>query len=251
MGIKMNDDSTIKQNKTGRLYGVGVGPGDPELLTLKAHRIISRVPFLFIPQKNEKSKSYAHSIIEGLINNTSQKIEPLIFPMQKDTNLLEPYWENACRKIWHQLSLGNDCAFITEGDPFLYSTFIYIFNIFKKHYPEVDISVIPGITSVNAASTSTMIPLASNKERVAILPATYFDDIEAIRNILRTFDTVVMLKIDRVFDKVLQILEDLKLENNCIYIRRCTTKDEEIVTDIKSLKGETLDYMSLLMIRKQ
>ncbi len=247
----MIDYQNTAHKKIGRLYGVGVGPGDPELLTLKAHRILSRVPVIFIPQKNEGSKGYAYTIIESLVKHSIQKIEPLIFPMQKDPDFLEPYWVNAAKKIWQQLSLGHDCAFINEGDPFLYGTFIYVFRIIKEHYPEVDVKVVPGISSINAAATSALLPLASSKERVAIIPATYNDDIDSLRDILQSFDTVVMLKIHKVFDEVLKLLEELKLADKCVYIKKCTAEDEEVVTDIKKLKGETLDYLSLLIVRRQ
>ena len=235
----------------GRLYGVGVGPGDPELLTLKAQRILTQVPVVFLPQKSERSSSFAHSIVEGSITGSRQKVEPLIFPMHKDPDLLQPYWDKAVQKIRSYLVLGYDCAFITEGDPFLYGTFIYIFTIFRQRYPEVSIEVIPGISSINAAAATALLPLASNQEQVAIIPATYCDDAGSLRDILLRFDTIVMLKIHNVFDKVLEMLEELKLTEHCIYIRRCSTKEEEIVTDIKKLKGETLDYLSLLIVRKQ
>lgn len=249
--MNMTDQQNTEHNKMGRFYGVGVGPGDPELITLKAQRVLSQVPVIFLPQKNEQSKSFAHSIVDGLINSTSQKVELLTFPMHKDPDLLQPYWEKATQEILHHLTQGYDCAFITEGDPFLYGTFIYIFNILQERYPEVYIEVIPGISSINAASASALIPLASNKERVAIIPATYHDDMDSLRDTLIKFDTVIMLKIHKVFDKVLALLEELNLTDRCIYIRRCTTKEEEIVTDIKSLKGKTLDYLSLLIVRKQ
>ncbi|MBT9148671.1 MAG: precorrin-2 C(20)-methyltransferase [Dehalococcoidia bacterium] len=232
--------------KVGRLYGVGVGPGDPELITLKAQRILSQVSTIFVPRKDTNHESYARSIMSGLVKDSNQRIVDLIFPMQKSA--LEPYWERAADEIWQHLARGEDCAFVTEGDPLLYGTFAYILSIFQEHYPEVAIEIVPGISSINAASARALLSLASGSERVAIIPATYED--KALRETLESFDTVVLLKVNTVFDRILDVLEEMKLVDRCIYIRRCTTKDEEIVKDIRKLKGRDLDYLSLLIVRR-
>ena len=230
----------------GRLYGVGVGPGDPELITLKAQRILSQVSVIFVPQKDIGHESYARSIISDLLGNRTQKVVDLVFPMQNGD--LEPYWERAAEEIRQHLAQGEDCAFVTEGDPLLYGTFAYILSIFQERYPEVVIEVIPGISSINAAAASAMLPLSSGGERVAIIPATYED--KSLRETLESFDTVVLLKVNAVFDRILDVLEEMELVDRCIYIRRCTTKDEEIVKDIRKLKGKNLDYLSLLIVRR-
>ena len=142
---------STRGKKLGRLYGVGIGPGDPKLLTLRAHHILSQVPIVFVPQKSTGSKSYAYSIIESLVGKSSQKIVALIFPMRKDSQELIPYWEKAAEEIWQHLAQGDDCAFVNEGDPLLYGTFIHVFEILRKRYPKLTIEVIPGISSINAA----------------------------------------------------------------------------------------------------
>lgn len=230
----------------GRLYGVGVGPGDPELITLKAQRILSQVSVIFVPKKDTGHESYAGSIISGLLRSPTQKVVELVFPMQKSA--LQSYWERAAEEIWQHLAQGEDCAFVTEGDPLFYGTFVYILSIFQERHPEVAIEVIPGISSINAAAASAMLPLSSGRERVAIIPATYED--KALRETLESFDTVVLLKVNTVFDRILDVIEELKLVDRCTYIRRCTTKDEEIVKDIRKLKGRNLDYLSLLIVRR-
>jgi precorrin-2/cobalt-factor-2 C20-methyltransferase len=230
----------------GRLYGVGVGPGDPELITLKAQRILSQVSVIFVPKKDTGHESYALSIISGLLESPTQKVVELVFPMQKSA--LEPYWQKAAEDIWQHLAQGEDCAFVTEGDPLLYGTFVYILSIFRERYPEIVIEVIPGISSINAAAARAMLPLSSGGERVAIISATYQDN--ALRETLESFDTVVLVKVNTVFDRILDVLEEMKLVDRCIYIRRCTTKDEEIVRDIRELKGRELDYLSLLIVRR-
>jgi precorrin-2/cobalt-factor-2 C20-methyltransferase len=240
--VKVN----TKKRAIGLLYGVGVGPGDPELITLKAQRVLSQVSVIFVPQKDTGHESYARSIISGLLGSPTQKVVDLVFPMQKSA--LEPYWEKAAEEIWQHLDQGKDCAFVTEGDPLLYGTFVYILSIFQERHPEVVIEVIPGISSINAAAARAMLPLSSGGERVAIISATYQD--KALRETLESFDTIVLLKVNTVFDRILDVLEEMKLTDKCVYVKRCTTKDEEIVRDIRELKGRNLDYFSLLIVRR-
>ncbi|MBM3119572.1 MAG: precorrin-2 C(20)-methyltransferase [Chloroflexi bacterium] len=237
-----------KKVAIGRLYGIGVGPGDPELLTLRAHRILSRVPVIFVPQKDGKSRSYASQIIASLVKEPEQKIIELVFPMRKNAEELASYWEKATQNIWRHLSEGKDCAFIAEGDPLFYGTFNHVFAALQKGHPEVDIEVIPGISSVNAAAARALLPLASGDERVAILSTVYED--KAIREVLENFDTVVFLKISTALGRILNILEELNLTDKCIYVRRCTTADEEIIRDVKRIEGKKPDYFSMLIVRR-
>jgi len=234
--------------KIGRFYGVGVGPGDPELLTLKAQKILYRVPIIFVPQKSEESDGFARSIIAAQITNPHQKIIGLVFPMLKAGKELTSHWEKAAERVWEQLSAGKDCALINLGDPLLYGTFIYILNTLRAKHPEIVVEVIPGITSVAAAAAASVLPLASNNERVAIISSE--TDGVFIRETLRNFDTVVFLKVTSIFDKLLDILEELDLTGCAVYVRRCSLAEEEIVKDIRKLKGCKLDYFSILLVRR-
>jgi len=241
--------ATRRQKKgLGRLYGVGVGPGDPELLTLRAHRVLSQVPVIFVPLKDEKSKSYARSIIDNLVKKSEGKIVGLVLPMLRDKKRLQDYWHQAADTIWQYLEKGKDSAFVNIGDPLLYGTFIHIWEMLKQSHPEIEVEVIPGISSINAAAARAIVPLASNDERIAIISGNH--EAQVIRDTLENFDTVVFLKVNTMFDKLLGILEELNLMGKSVYVRRCTTQDEEIIRDISQLKGEKVDYFSLLIVRK-
>jgi precorrin-2/cobalt-factor-2 C20-methyltransferase len=234
--------------RIGRLYGVGVGPGDPELLTLRAYHVLSQVPVIFVPLKDEKSKSYARSIIDNLVKKSEGKIVGLVLPMLRDKKRLQEYWHQAADTIWQYLEKGKDGAFVNIGDPLLYGTFIHIWETLKQSHPEIEVEVIPGISSINAAAARAIVPLASNDERIAIISGNH--EAQVIRDTLENFDTVVFLKVNTVFDKLLGILEELNLMGKSVYVRRCTTQDEEIIRDISQLKGEKVDYFSLLIVRK-
>jgi precorrin-2/cobalt-factor-2 C20-methyltransferase len=237
-----------KKPRIGRLYGVGVGPGDPELMTLKASRILSQVPVIFVPKKAEQGESIAESIVGNLSPRIEPKIVGLVLPMLRDREQLADYWRKAVESMWQYLKNGEDCAFVNVGDPLLYGTFVHILETVKKNHPEIVVEVIPGISSINAAAARAMVPLASNDERIAIISGNREDKV--IRQTLENFDTVVFMKMNTVFDKLLTILEELNLIEKCVYVRRCTTQDEEIIWDISRLKGKKVDYFSLLIVRK-
>jgi len=244
----MSNTTRHGKKKIGRLYGVGVGPGDPELLTLRAHHLLSRIPVIFVPLKDEKSSSYARSVIKNLVKKSDGKVVGVVLPMLRDKEKLADYWLKAAESMWRYLKKGEDCAFVNIGDPLLYGTFIHILETLQKSHPEIEVEVIPGISSINAAAARAIVPLASNDERIAIISGNRADKV--IRETLENFDTVVFIKMNKVFDRLLTILEELKLVEKCVYVRRCTTQDEEIIRDISKLKGEKVDYFSLLIVRK-
>ena len=233
------------KRKVGRLYGVGVGPGDPELLTLKASKVLSQVSVVFVPKWGKES--YARKVVEGS-KGPGQVIE-LEFPMVRDGEKLERAHLKAVEKMAERLFEGDDCAFATEGDPLLYSTFVPILMKFRELYPEVDIEVIPGVSSISASTARALIPLASGREKVAIIPAPYV--LDRLPEVLKGFETVVLLKIYKVFPQLLRLLEENGLLGSCVYIQRATTDEEMVVRDLRELEGKALDYLSLLMVRRE
>ena len=231
-----------------KIYAVGVGPGDPELLTRKAERILRQASVICAPSANPTDSSYALSIVEQFIDRSRQEIIVQTFPMKKEQKGLEPFWENAAREAAGIVRQGKDVAFITIGDPFIYSTFLYIYRIFREKHPEIDVEVIPGVSSINAAAIAAGIPLGQASERIAIIPAAFEE--KDLRNILNSFETVVLMKVSRVFDGVYALLRELGLEKRCAFISRVGTAEQEVVFDLKGLLGRKLDYLSLLIVKK-
>jgi precorrin-2/cobalt-factor-2 C20-methyltransferase len=231
-----------------KIYAVGVGPGDPELITRKAERILRAAPVICTPTGQADAASYALSIVAGIIDPAKQEIITQIFPMSKDEAVLQEFWEKAAKEVLEKIDVGLDVAFITIGDPLLYSTFLYLYRLFRAWRPDVLIEIIPGISSINAAAAAAGIPLGMAGGRIAILPATYADD--ELRQTLRDFDTIVLMKVSRVFDRVYGMLVELGLENSGAFIRRVGSEQEEVVFDLASLAGKKLDYLSMLIIRK-
>lgn len=240
-----------KQQKPGTLYGVGVGPGASDLLTLRGQQILCTSPVVCLPA-SAQGQSYAGRIIEHLLDLERQEVLLAQFPMQRDPELARPVREQVAAKVLERLHAGLDVAFATEGDPLLYSTFGYLLEIVKRSSPEIPIEVVPGVSAITAAAASACLPLAAWGERVAIIPAahalrqTRSDD---LRQICQFFDTVVLLKVHTVFDGLLDILEELDLAQHAVFVRRCSTECEEIIWDLARLRKQKLDYFSLVIVR--
>ena len=231
-----------------RIYAVGIGPGDPDLLTRKAERIIRSVPVICSPTGAADASSYALSIVEQFLDRSRQEVLIQVFPMRKEQEGLEEFWEKAADQVAERVGRGLDVAFITIGDPFLYSTFLYLYRIFRERHPDIPIEVVPGITSINAAAVAAGVPLGMGGERIAVLPATYED--EELRRTFREFDTVVLMKVNRVFDRLYVVLKELGLADNAVFVRRVGSNQEEVVFDLGSLVGKQLDYLSMVIVRK-
>lgn len=231
-----------------RIYAVGVGPGDPELLTRKAERILRQVPVVCAPAASAGDSSHALSIVEPLLDRTRQEVIIRVFPMKKDQEGLDEFWEEAASTVLAHIRRGKDVAFITIGDPFLYSTFLYLYRIFRERHPDIPIEIVPGVSSITAAAVAAGLPLAAASERIAILPATFEE--EKLRRTLLDFDTVVLMKVNRVFDRMYTILKELGLEDRCAFVSRAGTGQEKVVYDLDSLVGKKLDYLSLLIVKK-
>ncbi|WP_273127400.1 precorrin-2 C(20)-methyltransferase [Bacillus weihaiensis] len=231
----------------GTLYGLGVGPGDPELLTVKAYRKLKESPVIAYPKKRKGSKSYAHKIVDVYLTPGEKEMLGLVFPMTKDPAILEREWSNTVELVWEKLKLGKDVAFVTEGDPLLYSTFIHMMNLMKERYPEVHIQTVPGISSINGAASRLGIALAEGDDHVAIIPAN--DDYEAMKNAIEAHDCVIFIKVAKVIDLMLRVLRDLDLLNKASVVTKVTS-DEEIIWNIHELDRAELEYLTLMVVRK-
>ncbi len=239
--------SASSAGDSGRLYSIGVGPGDPELLTVKAQRLLQRVGAICFTQLDDGRESYALSVVRGFLEEAKPELVSIIVPSD-DTPVSEQTWRDAAAQIGERLSKGQDVAFITEGDPMLYSEFSYLLASVRSAYPDVEIEVIPGVSSVMAAAASAGVPLATHGQRLAILPAVY--GIDDLREAITSYDTIVLMEVNLTLLRALANLESLGLAGKAIYVRRATTQHEEVVQEIHQLTEEDLDYFSLLIIQR-
>lgn len=232
---------------TGTLYGLGVGPGDPELITVKAFRTLKESPVIAYPKKRKGSKSYAHQIIDVYVDPSEKEMLGLVFPMTKDPAILEREWTNTVEAVWEKLQEGKNVAFVTEGDPLLYSTFIHMMKLMKERHPEVEIQTVPGISSINGAASRLGLPLAEGDDHVAIIPAR--EDYDAMKKALMENDCVIFIKVAKVMDLMLRVLRDLDLLHKASVVTKVTSK-EEIIWDVRELDRAELEYLTLMVVRK-
>lgn len=238
-------------NKSGVFYGIGVGPGDPELITLKAKRVLEGVPVLAVPRSRDSAsdgRSKALSILEGVVDTGGKEVLDLLFPMTRDKEALASSRREAAEKIAERLNGGLDVAFITLGDPMMYSTFSYLVPFIRQMAPASGVRSIPGVTSFAALASRAVEPLAESDDRVIIIPSA--DDMDEVRRALVSFDTVVLMKVNSAFDRLVGLLTETGLIQNAVLASRVGWPEEEITSDIRGLKGRKLDYFSTLIIKK-
>jgi precorrin-2/cobalt-factor-2 C20-methyltransferase len=234
-------------SKTGTLYGIGVGPGDPELITLKALKVLHRVPHIFAASSTKNDYSLALSIVRCHLNGAG--IEHLPFPMSKDSQVLTTAWEDNARRVLEVLDAGSDAAFVTLGDPLTYSTFGYLLKTLKRLRPQMHIITIPGITSYHAAAALTHIPLTEGEESFYLVSGAMGAD--KLREVIDKSENIVMLKTYRHFDEIYRVLEEMDLLDRTTCISRCGLEGETVVENLRDLKERKLPYLSMVIIKKK
>jgi precorrin-2/cobalt-factor-2 C20-methyltransferase len=233
--------------RMGTLFGLGVGPGDPELITVKAFRRLQESPVIAYPRKLKGSKSYAHRIVEVYINPAEKEMLGLVFPMTKDEDTLRTEWTKSVEAIYSYLVQGKDVAFVTEGDPMLFSTFIHLMNLMKSMYPDVPIETVAGISSFNGSVNRLGIALADGNDQVAMIPAT--EDMVEMRRVIEDHDAIVFIKVAKVIDSMLDLLEEMNLLEKAHVVTKVTS-EEEVIWKINELRGAELNYLSCMVVRK-
>ncbi len=228
--------------KLGKLYGLGIGPGDPELLTLKAHRILTTVPVIAYPTL-ENGKVFARAIVAEFIRPDQIEIPmPLPFSVERSS---QPYYDMAAASIAEHLNAGRDVAVLCLGDPMLYGTFMYIFNRLSARFA---VEVVPGISSTMASAAMLGVPITYRNDVFTIMPATL--EAEILRDRLSVVDAAAIIKLGRHFAKVRQILDELGLLDRALYIERATLPNQKIIP-IREVDPATATYWALILIPSQ
>lgn len=231
-----------------KFYAVGVGPGDPELLTRKAERVLRESDVVLAPVSNPGEASVALDTVREFLQEGRQEIIIRQFPMTSDRLVLIPAWQDAAGMIAERVDSGKDVAFITIGDPLLYSTFIYLLRIFRETYPHIEVEVVPGISSINTSAAVAGVPLAEAEENIAIVPATR--GLEAIVDALDSFDTVVLLKVKPLYADILGLLRHSRYASSVLFVERVGSARQKVLTDLDAMAAHSPDYLSLMIIRR-
>lgn len=236
------------------LIGIGVGPGDPELLTVKAVNAIKNADVIMCPASKEDRPSIALSVVDSLIDKSkNQEIVKLIFPMTKDKDILTETWKKNAKIMAEKALSGKKVVYLTVGDPFLYSTWIYMHRDISENHPEIKISVIPGIVSMFTFASKVGVSIAEGAEKVSIIPSCY--DLSSVKEIAKNSESMIFLKDGRYFDQVIQVLKEAGFPDNSIFaIGQDLGTEHEIIR--KMTLGEVNDdtlttkYFSILVVKR-
>jgi len=234
--------------KTGTLYGIGVGPGDPELITLKAIRALQGVDVVYTAASSKNSYSIAVEIVTPHLKE-GIPIVRLDFPMTRETETLNRAWSRNAGIVRETLYEGRDAALITLGDPMTYSTFGYLMRTLKEETPDVPIRIVPGITSYQAGAASAGRVLAEGEESLTVISGALGP--RRLREVIDHTDNVVMLKVYRNYREILDALNDMDLSRRAVLVSRCGFDGEQIITNLDELPDEVPPYLSLLLIKKK
>jgi precorrin-2/cobalt-factor-2 C20-methyltransferase len=231
----------------GMFYGIGVGPGDPELLTVKAAAVLSSCLNVFVPKARTSADSVALEIARKYLC-PSAKVRELVFPMTADQAVLEQRWQESAEVIAPVLESGTDACFLTLGDPLVYSTYIYLLRALEQRLPGLRTITIPGITSFCAAASATRFPLGVGKELITIVPTS--DDLTVLRQALETRGTVVLMKIGKRLREILEILDEFRLIEQSVFVSRVGLGGQHVETDLRKLRVEDPEagYLSVIIV---
>ena len=233
---------------------VGCGPGDPELLTVKAVNAIKNADVIMCPTSKEGKPSIALSVVSSLIDQDKKpEIVHLVFPMTKDSDTLKNTWKKNSQIIAESTLSNKKVVYLTVGDPYLYSTWIYLHREISIKHPEIKINVIPGIVSMFTFASKVGISLAEGAEKMAVIPSCY--DLSQVKEIAKNCDTMIFLKDGRYFDQVISLIREAGFSDDSIFaIGQDLDTDHEIVR--KLTLGEvtqdtlTSKYFSIMVVKR-
>lgn len=224
----------------GRLYGIGVGPGDPELLTLKALRLLQAAPVVAYQSAVDK-ESIARAIVSQYL--TGNQIEVLFhLPRALEPETANLIYDKEVEPIAEHLAAGRDVVVLCEGDPFFYGSFMYVFTRLSQHYQT---EVVPGISSLMACPVALGVPFTYYNDIMTVLPAPMPAE-ELITHLLAT-DAAAIMKLGRHFTKVRDVLHQLGLASRALYIERATTTQQRIVP-LDEVDPDQVPYFSMIII---
>ncbi len=238
----------MSNKQVGTLYGVSLGPGDPDLITRYAWSLLQRSDAVWTyPVRSKKSDSYALDIVLRAGLSLPAAHQALVFPMTHDQGKLAKHWLQAAEIILVRLLAGQDVLFLVEGDASTYSTFSHLARTVLSLDENIRVETVAGVCSFNAAAARLQTSLADTDDTIAIIPASY--GVTVIDELLKQFDTLVLLKVKPLMDEVIDLLTQRNLIQHSQFIEKAGTPDELIVKDISTLKGTAVNYLSLLLVK--
>jgi len=245
----------VGENLPGKFFGVGVGPGNPQLVTIKASQVLMIVDVICAPKASTRKSSHALETVRTIIkaSNRSQETIELVYPMVKDRKLMERVVDRNAEIIVSRLREGKNVAFITIGDPMFYSTFINTYRKVVEKLPEVEVEIIPGVTSLSACAAASRIPIAEAEDAVVIIPTT--SNLEKLEMLAQQADTIIFMKGIKDMEGLFKVLTRSGFGENsqAVVATNIGTPSEEVrimkLNDLRKMKGES--YFSTIIVRRE
>ncbi len=236
------------------LYIIGVGPGDPDLLTRKAFILLNKCPVIATPNGSKTGTSTALSIVDKAMDISHKEVHHLHFPMKKihgDTgpsDEVQKAWVSAAKQVIALLAEGKDVAFPTLGDPAIYSTGYYLYDTILSLQKDTNIIFVPGIAAMSSCSAATGVPICLGDDKLAVIPATF--SMHDIQDTLERFDTIVLMKVHKVLDELIALFTKLGLLEKAVLVERAGMENECIHTNLQDIQGQ-VHYFSTIIVRKR
>ena len=229
----------------GTFYGIGVGPGDPELLTVKAIKAIEAADVLIAPKTEKKEGSVALEIARPYLKDDIEIVYQ-VFPMVKDFAEDTGTWEANKAEILALLNAGKNVAFLTLGDPMFYSTYIYVFRLLEHEV--VDIVTIPGIPAFAAIGSRVGRPIVEGNDILAIIPGTA--DAQRLEEVMAVASSAVVMKVYHNSAEIIDLLRRNNMTKEAVLVSRVGLDDERIIHDLEAHADEKLNYLSTILTRR-
>ena len=228
----------------GKLYGIGVGPGDPELLTLKAKRILEEADVIAVPVKEEGEKSTALEIIRPVVSLQKKALMEVVFRMAKDKEERKRCREDAGKQLTEVLDQGKNVAMITLGDVAVYSTYMYVNQYAAERGYETEI--IPGIPSFCSGAAAAGLPLMEGNESLVIVPSVKAG--KALEDAISGFDNVVVMKAGSSIERIGELLDQYNRPRSCATVLSCVGMKDEYIGPLDP--GREYSYVTTVMIKR-
>jgi precorrin-2/cobalt-factor-2 C20-methyltransferase len=228
---------------SGTLYGLGIGPGDPELITVKALRLLRGAPVVAFPAP-EDGESLARAIVASLLPGGQTEIAIRV-PLVAERFPAQEVYDRAASNLGAHLTAGRDVAVLCEGDPFFYGSFMYLFARMAERFL---VEVVPGVSSLTACAAVLGAPLAARNDVLTVVPAPL--DAGALKARLSCGEAAAIIKLGRHFAKVRRVLDQLDLSREARYIERATM-DSQRILPLDSVDPEDVPYFSMILLHKR
>ncbi|CAH2212035.1 cobalt-factor II C(20)-methyltransferase [Tepidibacter aestuarii] len=228
-----------------KFYGIGTGPGDSSLLTIKAVNTLKELDILYTPEPKKEGKSLALSIVQEYLKEDLE-IKQRHFPMNFDDLEKTKAWDEIAVEIENDVKCGKNVGFVTLGDPMIYSTYVYLLERVRD---KVEVETIPGISSFSNIASNQNFPLVMDREPLIVVPCT--TDESRLDYALENYSSIVLMKVYKNFKSIIQKIKDNGLIDNAILVSNSSLNEEKVYTNLDKLDQDKISYFSTILINKE